>query len=171
VSRPRTRRRVLISDNKSDSAVEGSINQDHEVVLELKSLTTDVPLTDDASSADESQGISPEPQSDANNHYEPGNDHPTFPQLDNSSEIPSLSGRREHSRKTRSFDIEIDIFGCTERDCKEELAVEEMVVCTECGLKVRLTTCSRMTVDQVLMHCSQVPSIMPRVEKPATCSS
>jgi hypothetical protein len=161
---------VLISDDESDSAVEGSINQDHEVVSELESLATDVPLTDDASSADESQGISPEPQSDTDNHYEPSDDHPTFPQLDNSSEIPSSSGHPKRSRKTRSFDIEIDTFGCSERDCKDELAVEEMVVCTECRLKVRLTTCSRMTVDQVLMHCSQVPSIMPRVEKPATCS-
>jgi len=161
---------VLVSDDKSDSAVEGSINQDHEVVSELESLATDVPLTDDASSADESQGISPEPQSDADNHNEPSDDHPTFPQLDNSSEIPSSSGRPKRSHKTRSFDIEIDTFGCAERDCEDELAVEEMVVCTECGLKVRLTTCSRMTVDQVLMHCSQVPSIMPRVEKPATCS-
>ena len=45
---------MLISDDESDSAVEGSINQDHEVVSELESLGTDVPLTDDASSADES---------------------------------------------------------------------------------------------------------------------
>ncbi|KIM71403.1 hypothetical protein PILCRDRAFT_82813, partial [Piloderma croceum F 1598] len=127
------------NDNESDSAVEGSINQDHEVVSQLESLATDVPLTDDASSADESQGISPEPQSDADNHYEPSDDHPTFPQLDNSSEIPSLSGRPKRSRKTQSFDTEIDTFGCAERDCEDELAVEEMVVCTECGLKYHLS--------------------------------
>lgn len=132
---------MLISDNESDSAVEGSINQDHEVIAELEGLATDVPLTDDsdASSADELLGISPEPQprSDTDNHNEPSNDHPTLPQLDGSSEIPSLSGRPKRSRKTRSIDKEIDTFGCAERDCEDELAVEEMVVCTECGLKVR----------------------------------
>jgi hypothetical protein len=153
---------MLISDDESDSAVEGSINQDHEVVSELESLATDVPLTDDASSADETLGNSPEPYSDTKNHDEPTDDHPTFPQLDGNSEIPSSSGRPKRLRKARSIDIEIDTFGCAEIDCEDELAVEEMVVCTECGLKVRLTTCLNMTVDQVLIHFSQVPSIMPR---------
>jgi hypothetical protein len=165
---------VLISDDESDSAVEGSINQDREVIAELKGLATDVPPTDDsdASSADESLGISPEPQpqSDTDNHDEPSNDHPTLPQLDGGSEIPLSSGRPKRSRRTRSFDIEMDTFGCAERDCEDELAVEEMVVCTECGLKVCLTTRSSMTVDEFLMHFSQVPSIMPGVEKSATCA-
>ena len=80
------------------------------------------------------------------------------------------SNRPKCSRKTRSFDIEMDTFSCAERDCEDELAVEETVVCTECVLKVRLTTHSSMTVDEFLIHCSQVPSIMLRVEKSATCA-
>jgi hypothetical protein len=165
---------VLISDDESDSAVEGSIHQDHEVIEELEGLATDVPLTDNTSSADESEslGISPEPQSDTDNHDEPSNDHSTFPQLDSNAEVPSLSGRPKRSRKTRSFDIEMDTFGCAEKDCEDELAAEEMVVCTECGLKVCLNSDNMFEYDcdQVLMYCSQVPSIMPRVEKSATSS-
>lgn len=147
-SHTRTRRRVLISDDESDTPFEGSINRDHEVIEEFEGLATDVPLTDNTSSADESLGISPEPQSDADNHNEPSNDHSTIPQLDGIAEIPTLSasGRPKRLRKTRSFDIEMDTFGCAERDCEDELAVEEMVVCTECGLKVCLATCSSMTV-------------------------
>jgi hypothetical protein len=41
---------------------------------------------------------------------------------------------------------------------------------TNCGLKVHLKMCLSMAVDQVLMHCSQLPFIMPKVEKSATCS-
>jgi len=137
---------MLISDDESNSPFKGSINQDHEVIKELEGPATDVPLTDNASSADESPGVSPEPQSDTDNHNEPSNDHSTVPQLDSNSEIPSWSGRPKRSRKTHSFDIEMDTFGCAERDCEDELAVEEMVICTECGLKVCLTTCSSMTV-------------------------
>jgi hypothetical protein len=137
---------VLISDDESDSPFEGSVNQDHEVIEELEGLATDVPLTNNTSSAEESLGISPEPQSDADDHNEPRNDHSTILPLDSIEEIPTLSGRPKRSRKTRSFDIEMDTFGCAEKDCEDELAVEEMVVCTECGLKVCLTICLSMTV-------------------------
>jgi hypothetical protein len=106
---------MLISDDKSDSPFEGSINQDHEVIEELKGLATDVPLTDNTSLANKSLGVSLEPQSDTNNHNEPSNDHSTVLQLDSNSEIPSLSGHPKHLCKICSFNIEMDTLGCAER--------------------------------------------------------